>query len=120
MSDLIHGQSSWQELQAGSAAGLADFYRELLGWEAEADATGYATIRNHDAPNGGIRPVREGEPPHWLLYFAVGSLDDAAERIRASGGRLDVEPADAAVARIALAVDPQGARFALYEGDVDP
>jgi uncharacterized protein len=110
----------WNELATPDVERAAAFYRELLGWEAEADATGYATIRMGDGINGGIRPLRDGEPPHWLLYFNVASVEAAAERVRESGGKVLAGPADVTVGRIAVIRDPQGATLALYEGDVDP
>src|SRR5919205_341561 len=59
----------WNELAARDVEGAAAFYRDLLGWQVEPDATGYATIRNGDGrPNGGIRPLQEGEVPSWLVY----------------------------------------------------
>jgi uncharacterized protein len=110
----------WNELAAPDVAQAAAFYRDLLGWQAEPDATGYATIRNGDAVNGGIRPLQEGEVPSWLVYFATASCDEAAARVRESGGAVVAGPMDVTVGRIAVVRDPQGAVLALYEGDADP
>jgi predicted enzyme related to lactoylglutathione lyase len=73
-----------------------------------------------DGLNGGMRPLRDGEPPNWLLYFTVPSADDAAAHVRDGGGEVLAGPADVTVGRIAVVRDPQGAMFAVYEGDVDP
>jgi predicted enzyme related to lactoylglutathione lyase len=110
----------WNELATPDVTRAGDFYRELLGWNAEGDATGYATIHLGDGINGGMRPLRDGEPPNWLLYFTVPSVDEATERVREAGGEVLAGPADATVGRIAVVRDPQGAMFAVYEGDVDP
>jgi predicted enzyme related to lactoylglutathione lyase len=110
----------WNELATPDVQRAGTFYGDLLGWQAEADATGYATIHLGDGINGGLRPLRDGEPPNWLLYFTVPSCDEAVERVRAGGGEVLTEPVDATVGRIAVVRDPQGATFALYEGDVDP
>jgi predicted enzyme related to lactoylglutathione lyase len=110
----------WNELATPDVARATAFYRDLLGWEAEPDATGYATIRAGGALNGGIRPLRDGEAPTWLVYFTTGSCDEAAERVRASGGTVIAGPMDVTVGRIAMVRDPQGAVLALYEGQVDP
>jgi predicted enzyme related to lactoylglutathione lyase len=115
------GAMVWNELATGDVETAAEFYRDLLGWEVETDDAGYATIRNGDGVNGGIRPLRDGETPGWLLYFTVpGTLDAAAEAVTSEGGELLIEPVDAAVGRIAVVRDPQGATLALYEGQVDP
>ena len=110
----------WNELATADVAGALSFYRELLGWEGEIDATGYATIRTSAGINGGIRPLQDGEAPAWLVYFSTGSADDAAMHVRESGGAVLAGPMDATVGRIAVVRDPQGAVLALYEGDVDP
>jgi predicted enzyme related to lactoylglutathione lyase len=110
----------WNELAAPDVGRAAAFYRDLLGWDAEADATGYATIHTSNGPNGGIRPVQEGEQPAWLVYFSVESADDAAGRVRDAGGEVVAGPMDVTVGRIAIVRDPQGAALALYEGAVDP
>jgi uncharacterized protein len=110
----------WNELATPDVDKASAFYRELLGWAAECDATGYATIRLGEGINGGIRPLRDGEPPNWLIYFTVDSVDEAVEHVRGSGGEVLAGPVDATVGRIAVVRDPQGAMFAIYEGDVDP
>jgi predicted enzyme related to lactoylglutathione lyase len=110
----------WNELATPDVEKASAFYGELLGWQTESDATGYATIRLGDGLNGGMRPLRDGEPPNWLLYFTVASAAEAAARVRESGGEVLAGPADATVGRIVVVRDPQGAMFALYEGDVDP
>jgi uncharacterized protein len=110
----------WNELATPDLERAAGFYRDLLDWAAEPDATGYATIHVGEGINGGMRPVQDGEPPHWLIYFTVPSVDEAVERVRESGGEVVAGPADVTVGRIAVIRDPQGATLALYEGDVDP
>jgi predicted enzyme related to lactoylglutathione lyase len=110
----------WNELATSDVARTAAFYRDLLGWEAEPDATGYATIRAEGAINGGIRPLQDGEAPAWLVYFTTPSCDEAAARVRDAGGTVVAGPMAVTVGRIAVVRDPQGAVLALYEGDVDP
>jgi predicted enzyme related to lactoylglutathione lyase len=110
----------WNELATPDVAAAVEFYRELLGWEGEIDATGYATIRTSSGVNGGIRPLQDGEATAWLVYFATGSADGAATQVRDAGGAIIAGPMDVTVGRIAIVRDPQGAVLALYEGDVDP
>jgi predicted enzyme related to lactoylglutathione lyase len=50
----------------------------------------------------------------------VPSAEEAAERVRGSGGEVVAGPAEVTVGKIAVVRDPQGAMFALYEGEVDP
>lgn len=55
---------------------------------------------------------------HWLLHFTVASkigTDAAARRVLALGGRVDVDPYDTELGRIARVADPSGATFALID-----
>jgi predicted enzyme related to lactoylglutathione lyase len=110
----------WNELATPDPSAAGDFYRQLLDWQPESDATGYATIRLGDGLNGGIRPLRDGEPPNWLLYFTVPSVEEAVGQVREHGGEVLAGPLEGPAGTIAVVRDPQGAMFALYEGDVDP
>jgi predicted enzyme related to lactoylglutathione lyase len=58
-------------------------------------------------------------PPHWLPYFIVPSCDDAAARVQELGGGVMAGPLDLGAGRIAVVGDPQGAAFALFEGETD-
>jgi len=110
----------WNELASPDPERAGAFFSELLGWTAEPDPTGYAVIRSDGAINGGIRRLQEDEQPNWLIYFSAGSCDETAAAVREAGGRVLAGPMDAAVGRIALVADPQGATFALFEGQADP
>ena len=101
------------------------FYHALFGWRIEFVGTEqqpYWGLYNADALNGGMMPLppETQAPPHWLVYFTAADLDAAAEAIGRLGGRLLVAPMAIPSGRIAVAEDPQGAAFALFEGEVDP
>lgn len=101
------------------------FYSELFGWRVEftgTDEQDYWGIYNGDALNGGMMPLPPGSPapPHWLAYFTTADLDAAAARIEELDGRVVVPITPIGVGRILVARDPQGATFALFEGQVDP
>jgi uncharacterized protein len=110
----------WNELASPDPARARDFFSELLGWAVEPEESGYGVITLDGARNGGMRPLQDGEPTHWLVYFTVESCDDAIEAVRGAGGSLITGPHDTDVGRVAAVADPQGAPFALYQGDVDP
>ncbi len=110
----------WNELASPDPARARDFFAELLGWTVEPEESGYGVIKLDGAINGGMRPLQDGEPTHWLVYFTVASCDEAIEAVRGAGGALITGPIDTAVGRVAAVSDPQGAPFALYQGDVDP
>jgi predicted enzyme related to lactoylglutathione lyase len=114
------GYMCWNELASPDPGRSREFYAALLGWEIEPEETGYGVIRRGGAVNGGIRPQQDGEPAHWLVYFTVDSCDDAVAAVRAGGGSIIAGPMDTPMGRVAAVRDPQGAPFAVFEGDVDP
>jgi uncharacterized protein len=110
----------WNELATPDPARARDFFSELLGWVVEPEESGYGVIKNNGALNGGIRPPQDGEPTHWLVYFTTPKVDDAVAKVREAGGSVIAGPLDTPVGRVAAVRDPQGAAFALFEGEVDP
>ena len=110
----------WNELATPDPARARDFFAELLGWTVEPEESGYGVIKAGSTLNGGIRPPQDGEPTHWLVYFTAESLDDTIKKVKDAGGSVITGPADTPVGRVAAVSDPQGAAFALFEGDVDP
>lgn len=114
------------ELQTREPRAAAAFYSELFDWETEtAEENGepvYVSIKNAGSLNGGIMPMDGqdgGAPSAWVPYFTVRSCDGAAERIRELGGAIIAGPLDVPAGRIAVARDPQGAVFAVFEGETD-
>lgn len=117
------GALAWNELGTPDMNGAARFYGDLFGWSTspmEGDMP-YLVVKNAAGhSNGGIRPpMPPGTPPFWLVYFAVDDIDAAVARVTELGGAVLGEPTDIGIARIAVAADPQGAVFALYDGHLD-
>ncbi|MCA1687068.1 MAG: VOC family protein [Actinobacteria bacterium] len=120
------GCFTWNELQARDPETAADFYAGLFGWETEPQEQdgqlAYVTIRNADSQNGGMMPMTEQHgdvPNYWLTYFTVPSCDDAVARVRELGGEVLAGPMNVGAGRISVVSDPQGAAFALFEGETD-
>jgi predicted enzyme related to lactoylglutathione lyase len=67
-----------------------------------------------------MRPLQDGEPTHWLVYFTVASCDETIKSVTDGGGSLIAGPLETPVGLVAAVSDPQGAAFALYQGQVDP
>lgn len=113
------------ELNTTDLDAAAEFYRSLFGWETEkleTDAEGfpYMSATNAGTLNAGMTVVQGGAPPHWRPYFTVPDCDAAAEKIASLGGRVVAGPLDIPAGRIAVAMDPQGAAFSIFAGEVDP
>ena len=113
------GCLTWNDLATPDPAAAAAFYEALLGWEVTQQAPEYATIANEGVPNGGIR-LETDLPPHWLPYFTAESTERSAATAREAGGQVLAEGIEVPAGRIAVLLDPQGAPFALFEGEVDP
>ena len=121
------GCMAWNELQSRAPEKASSFYKDLFDWQLEPieqdGATVYLTIRNSAGwMNGGIMPLsgRQGDAPSfWLTYFTVPSCDRAVELAKESGGGLLAGPMEPGMGRIAVLNDPQGAVFAVFEGETD-
>jgi predicted enzyme related to lactoylglutathione lyase len=117
------GALCWNELATTDLERAKAFFGELLGWQYETDQSGYASIKNGGRLNGGMREQTEQErgiPPNWLPYFTVENLDDAARQAERFGGRVILPATDIHIGRFEVIADPQGAVFAVFEGETDP
>jgi hypothetical protein len=117
------GALVWNELSSPDTAGSKAFYSALLGWEVTPfeGMDGYFVIRVGEASNGGITaPQAPGTPPHWLVYLGVDDLDASLAKLEELGGSKIAGPIDIQMAKFAVVSDPQGAVFALYDGQLDP
>ena len=120
------GAFCWVDLATTDPAVAKAFYGELFGWETEPQKDegklAYVLIRDAGHTNGGIMPIAEQHgdaPSYWLVYFTVPSCDAAVEKVRGLGGEVLAGPLDLGAGRIAVVSDPQGAVFALFEGETD-
>jgi predicted enzyme related to lactoylglutathione lyase len=135
------GAMSLNQLNTTDVAAAREFYGELFAWRTEQVSSGeqeYWGLYNGDNLNGGMMPMPDeqaqaGVPSHWIVYFTTTDLDESVAKIEELGGQILLPPLDipgvssspdaepeAGGGRIAVAHDPQGAVFALFEGHVDP
>jgi predicted enzyme related to lactoylglutathione lyase len=117
------GALCWNELATSDVERAKSFFSELLGWEYESAEGGYVSIKNAGRLNGGMREQTDQErgiPPSWLPYFTVENTDEAARRAGRLGGRRLMPTTEIHVGRFAVVADPQGAAFAVFEGQTDP
>jgi len=118
------GALSWNELASPDIEASAGFYRELFGWAVdsmEGMQIPYMTIKTAaGGSNGGIRSAMEREPPYWLVYFGIDDLDAGLAKAGQLGGTKLMGPMEISpTSRFAVLHDPQGAVFALYDGDFE-
>jgi uncharacterized protein len=114
------GTPNWNELVTPDVERALAFYAEVVGIGSQAsEAAGdYTTITNvaGDVVGGATKPMMDGMPPHWNVYFAVADADATAAQVAALGGttvapNFDVE----GVGRMGFYADPQGANFAIIQ-----
>lgn len=118
------GSIGWADLTVPDASTLRDFYRSVVGWQADPVEMGgyqdYCMERPDDgAAAAGIyhsRGPNAGLPPQWLVYFTVADLDASIARCAEHGGKVLVPPRMmGASGRFCVIVDPVGAISALYQ-----
>jgi len=119
------GALSFNVLSTTDLEAANSFYADLLGWRSESVGGGpeeFFTVHVGENMNGGIRemPAEDPRPPHWLAYFTTSDLEASIAKTSELGGVLVAGPMPGGPGNIAVAQDPQGAYFALYEGEVDP
>lgn len=111
------GFPCWYELGTSDLDGAAAFYESVLGWTVVSAGMPELDYRLGNAPDGfGIAGLMdaEGAPSAWRFYLEVADCDAAAATVTETGGSIIMPPADIpGTGRFAVAVDPQGAVFAL-------
>lgn len=120
----VPGALTMTQLNTTDPEAAGRFYADLFGWDVsqiEAPGEPFWSIHNQGRLNAGMMKLPEGAgaPPHWLVYFVADDLDASAGKIEQLGGRVIVPPMPIPAGRIAVAQDPQGATFALFEGELD-
>lgn len=116
------GAVAWIELLADDRQKAADFYKDLVGWEAGPEhargeeGTAHALF-HHERIFGLLRDLPKGSPvpPHWAFYLRVDDLDAAITRARELGGFMYEDPSDVDGGRRVIMLDPTGAPVALWQ-----
>ncbi|MFG2192069.1 VOC family protein [Streptomyces sp. NPDC048639] len=123
------GTPCWIDLSAPEQQAALDFYRDLFGWQGEIgppEYGGYANCELHGKSVAGImsaQPMGDQPPPPtaWTTYFATADADATARAITENGGTVLFPPDDvAALGRMAIAADPDGAVFGIWQAKEFP
>lgn len=122
------GHIAWLDLTVPDAEGTRDFYSQVIGWESDEvameDENGaYADYGMDDASGktaAGIchaRGQNVGVPPVWILYLAVGDLEESLRRVEEEDGRILKKGLDGSgVMQYAVIEDPVGVAIGLVPG----
>jgi predicted enzyme related to lactoylglutathione lyase len=118
------GTPCWASLVAHRADLARDFYGTLFGWEFTPGPPQLGSY--FFARVGGLRVAGIGEgaagphrPVSWTTMLAVDDADHAAESVRECGGTVGIGPLNVGDdGRLAVAVDPSGAVFGIWQSGV--
>jgi uncharacterized protein len=116
------GTPTWVDLGVPDLERAMAFYRALFGWEYEigpADTGHYTMCLLQGRPVAAIMPNVDPDATAywWNVYLATADADRTANRITEAGGTLVTPPMDVMEqGRMAIATDPVGAQFSLWQG----
>jgi predicted enzyme related to lactoylglutathione lyase len=114
------GTPTWLDLGIPDLDRALQFYGALFGWEFEIgpEETGrYTMCFLRGRRVAAISAMHDPARVFWNVYLATDDCDRSAERARAAGGALLMEPMDVMdQGRMAIVRDPVGAQFGLWEG----
>ncbi|MBB3086746.1 VOC family protein [Geodermatophilus sabuli] len=113
------GTPTWVDLAVPDLHSALDFYRAVFGWEfriGPEEYGSYTTCLLRGRPVAAVF-VDPGRTPAWDVYLATPDCDDTTARAREAGATVLEEPTDVmAQGRMAMLLDPAGARVGLWQG----
>ena len=113
------GVPCWVDLMVPDVATASAFYRSVLAWhvaEPEEQHGGYVVADVDGGATAGIGPEQPGARTAWTVYFATDDADATAAAVTEHGGTVVLPPGDVgALGRMALAADPTGGVFGLWQ-----
>ena len=117
------GTPCWVDYSAPDVAAAQAFYGALLGWtftDGDPELGGYLTCLCKDRAAAGMAPQMDpAQPPGWTTYFATEDADASVGRITGAGGTVVAAPMDVGpLGRMAIALDPEGNVFGLWQAGV--
>jgi predicted enzyme related to lactoylglutathione lyase len=117
------GTPCWVDVMVDDTKRAAEFYGPLLGWKFADQGEEFgnyliAQVNDRGAAAIGPKPPgMEQMPSVWTTYLATDDADATAAKITEAGGQLMMPPGDVGPAgRLAVAADPTGAVFGIWQG----
>ena len=118
------GRPCWIDITATTADDrerLVAFLCDVFGWTLEMTGpdTGYYTMLRHD----GLDVAAVGQQPQgagrWVTYLSTGDIGASVARVSENGGQVLLQPHTVMRAgTMAVAVDPLGATFGMWQPDL--
>jgi uncharacterized protein len=115
-----NGTPCWVDLGVPDVEAARHFYSSLLGWTYEGgdpEYGGYLIAQSGGHKASGLGPqMSQDDPTRWTTYFATDDADATAARVTGAGGSVVMPPMDVGpMGRMAIAADPQGNPFGLWQ-----
>ncbi len=116
------GTPCWVDVSVDDVPKAIAFYRALFGWDIELggpEVGGYSIAHSGGRIVAAVSPKMGAPdaPSVWTTYLATDDVDAIAAKIKGAGGQLLAEPMDVMEeGRLAVAMDPAGAVFGLWQG----
>ncbi|WP_415948803.1 VOC family protein [Streptomyces sp. KLOTTS4A1] len=119
------GAPCWADATFPDLEAAKSFYGEILGWtfdEGAEEFGGYTQALVDGRPVAAVVPqmpgMEEAGPPAWSLYLASPDLAATAEKIKANGGTVVVDPMQVGpFGSMLVARDPGGVGFCVWQAD---
>ena len=116
----------WHQLFTRDPEQAISFYRELFGYEAEADSRNpeimQYLLKSHGYLRAGVGTLASDSEaaPTWLGYIRVESIEAALQRTLTHGGSILLKPKlETADGGLAIIADPTGATIGLLQWDYE-
>jgi predicted enzyme related to lactoylglutathione lyase len=124
VSSPVPGSFCWIELGTSDDAAAREFYTKLFGWsvvEEDMGEQGKYYRFQKDGRDAAAMHRETRRPPFWMTYIAVADADASASRCKELGGQIHHGPFDVMdLGRMAVAADPQGAMFCMWQAKSSP
>ncbi|MEV7002968.1 VOC family protein [Streptomyces sp. NPDC093982] len=121
MADFPEGAPCWADAMFTDVEAAKTFYGDVLGWtfgEASSEYGNYTQAYFNGQAVAAVVPPMPGTeaPSQWCLYLASQDADVTAEKIKAAGGELMMEPMQVgSYGTMAIAQEPSGAVFGVWQ-----
>jgi predicted enzyme related to lactoylglutathione lyase len=114
------GTPCWVDLGSPDTDAARAFYSSFLGWTysgGDPEYGGYWMCEKNGHKAAGLGPqMSADDPSRWTTYFAADDVDAVVAKVTAAGGQVLAPPMDVGPnGRMAIAADPQGNPFGLWQ-----
>jgi predicted enzyme related to lactoylglutathione lyase len=114
------GAPCWIDLTTSDVARAQEFYGAVFGWAFESagpEYHGYVNAAKDGHKVAGLMANRPeaGSPDHWTTYFHTADLDTTLSAVSGAGGSVCMAIEVPAKGHMAVATDPTGAVFGLWQ-----